>query len=483
MKPIIFLITMLMLAVAPLSGPAQGTLYPPLNLQGESIECSSYLLWEKPELPGGGTPQGLLGYNVYKEGVFLSYVSGQDTTWAFDMSPQPCPSDSHAYFVTAYYDLAYYGNPGQFGESVSTDTIPVNIICDRPFPFLEPWDQSTFAYHAWSFNPDQGNWGISVTAGNPAPTAVFSGTPVGINYYSQMQSDYVMSDFTQGCMDLFLDFDLKLENLVNSGTEKLIIETSLCGGPTDTVAIFANTSGFDWTHYRYTINHARGTIVRILFTATGENSAYIQQWMIDNIAVTIKCRPPLDVLAEIGDDRIVVVTWNPPVCDMGTQPDWYHLTGYNIYRTDSAGNLPFQRLNAAPVTDTAYYDLCPEGWDPSLLRYYVTDLQHDSTTLTFICESEPSDTANAYYVGIGSEKYTTCNIYPNPNKGIFTADLPPDAVSLEIANLEGRIILSEPLKSSKGERIRIDISGQPAGMYLLTVVTGTGIARAKVLIN
>ena len=43
------------------------TLYPPLNFAGTAIECSSYLHWDKPQLPGGGTPAGLAGYFIYRE--------------------------------------------------------------------------------------------------------------------------------------------------------------------------------------------------------------------------------------------------------------------------------------------------------------------------------------------------------------------------------------------------------------------------------
>ena len=58
---------------------------------------------------GGGLPPGLIGYNVYRDGAFIAYVSGPDTTWYYDLNLDP---DTYEYAVTAVYDLTDYGFPG-----------------------------------------------------------------------------------------------------------------------------------------------------------------------------------------------------------------------------------------------------------------------------------------------------------------------------------------------------------------------------------
>lgn len=102
--------------------------------------------------------------------------------------------------------------------------------------------------------------------------------------------------------------------------------------------------------------------------------------------------------------------------------------------------------------------------------------------MTFLCESEPSDTVTAHFVGIDPLAYSKCNIYPNPNDGVFTADIPSNAVSLEISDMEGQIIYSEDLMKHPGSRSEINISDQPQGIYILTVRTKVGISRGKIVL-
>jgi hypothetical protein len=481
MKPIIFFISILMLAVAPFRSTAQGTLYPPLNLQGAGIECSVYLTWDQPELPGGGIPLGLLGYNLYRDGTILEYVSGQDTTVYIDVEPPPCPAYAHNYWVTAYYDLTSYGYPGQFGESGTTDTLTMNVSCDRPMPFIEPWDQGTFAFNGWTTSPSQGNWTVTATSGDPAPAASFPGSPTLSGYDHLLRSPYIDATFITGCINLYIDFDLKLENGANTGTETLTLEAGSCD-TSEVIVTFQNNTSFGWQHYTLELNDFRSKYFRVGFRASGQNSADIQQWLVDNIIVSFKCRPPVNADAVNQGDTAVILTWDPPECDMGTIPNWDHLSGYNVYMSDSVGNAPFHKINSSPIVSDTFLSFFPDGWDVSLLRFYVTDIQHDSATWIFLCESEPSDTVAPYFVGIDTRRPNVCNIYPNPNDGRFTADLPVDALSLEISDMEGRALYSEDLMNHPGKQVDFDISGQPKGICILTIRTKTGISRGKIVL-
>ncbi|MEI7664234.1 MAG: hypothetical protein WCK34_18650, partial [Bacteroidota bacterium] len=60
------------------------TLYSPLNLTATGIECSAYLVWQKPQAPGGVTPAGIKGYYIYRDGAGIAYVSGADTLSYYD---------------------------------------------------------------------------------------------------------------------------------------------------------------------------------------------------------------------------------------------------------------------------------------------------------------------------------------------------------------------------------------------------------------
>ena len=479
MKNIIYISTVILMLI-PWRVSSQVILYPPLNLHAEGVECIGYLTWDKPELPGGGTPQGLLGYYVYRNGVLDGYTSGADTTWYYDLKNYLCPSIIHDYWVTANYDLAYYGNPGQQGVSAPSDTALLTIICSGVLPFSENWDQASFSFNDWTFEPDQGNWTILTNAGNPAPTVAFKGEPALVNYDIALQARTLPGSNLSTCTDIFLDFDLKLENLVNSGTEKLIVVNAVCDYPEDTIAIFDNLTGFDYTHFHYLLNESRGTSLEIGFRATGQNSANIQQWLIDNIIVSFKCRPPVSLSAITGQDS-VTLSWDPPICDNGTNPATF-VIGYNVYRTAEGGLPPFMKINASPVTAHTYTDILPGGTGPSMYKYYITDLQNDTISNAFLCESEPSDTAMALLTGMETETVPVCRIIPNPGTGIFKVELPSGYESLEIADLSGRIVLEQSLQGYKGAMVEEDISTQPRGVYILTVRTKTGISRGKIII-
>jgi hypothetical protein len=321
---------------------------------------------------------------------------------------------------------------------------------------------------------------MSNQQGNPPPTAVFTGAPVIQNYAVTLTSTYLQTYVLTGCTNLFLEFDLKLDNVTTSGTEMMTVILEHCGEPVDTLLAVDNTAGFDWTYYRMLINDGRGGSSRILFTASGQNSSNIQQWLVDNIIVDFKCKPPLNLTGtHVGN--IVTLLWDPPVCDCGTSFDSV-FAGYNVYMSDSLGMAPFHRITGPPCTDDSIVINLAPGWDPEVVRFYVTDLQNELVTHTFLCESEPSDTVMAYFVGIDPKKNSTCNIYPNPNKGMFTADVPSDAVSFDVIDGFGRIVRSEKIMKTPLNQLFIDISDQPPGIYILSVTTKTGISRGIIVL-
>jgi hypothetical protein len=75
-------------------------------------------------------------------------------------------------------------------------------------------------------------------------------------------------------------------------------------------------------------------------------------------------------------------------------------------------------------------------------------------------------------------------IYPNPNNGIFTLELPKTNAldyTIEVINLTGQMIYSESL--SKGNTYRIDLSGKPKGIYLVKLKQGTEIFQKKIIVR
>lgn len=74
---------------------------------------------------------------------------------------------------------------------------------------------------------------------------------------------------------------------------------------------------------------------------------------------------------------------------------------------------------------------------------------------------------------------TAVNIYPNPSNGAFTIDLPRAATKVEILNMSGQVIYNTEARGSA----HIDISTQPAGIYIVRMANKHGNAESRVLVQ
>jgi len=294
-------------------------------------------------VPPGPTPEGLIGYKVYRDNNYLAYIGDPDTLWYYDFTVYP---GQHTYEVSAYYDLTDYGFPGQFDESLLEGPVDINIVCGRPLPFCEHWDAGSFGYNDWTFAPAQGNWQMNTGVGNPAPAADFSWIPLTVDYSYSLESP-VLNAGPWNCSTLWLDFDVKLEDRFATGEEKLLVE-GLWGGNWHDITEFANNGSFDWDSQHIDITEGVGSAVKLRFTAYGENTEDILHWYVDNICVYGICNPPTNLSAtEYGWD--IDLEWNSPSCytpSGGTPTDfiydddsWEDGLRYNAGFVGWVGNL------------------------------------------------------------------------------------------------------------------------------------------------
>ena len=75
-------------------------------------------------------------------------------------------------------------------------------------------------------------------------------------------------------------------------------------------------------------------------------------------------------------------------------------------------------------------------------------------------------------------------VYPNPNNGIFTIDLPNAGAvkySVEIINLTGQIVYSGKLL--QGNEHQINLKGKLKGIYLLKVELGAESFQKKIIVH
>jgi len=282
-------------------------LYPARLLTANGIGCTTYLSWKKPVTASGATPDGLAGYNIYRDGVFIHTNPHQDSITYYDYDRDP---GTYKYDVKARYDLAAFGFPGQFGESL-TNTAgekSVTLNCGAPLPFYEPWDIGLFTFQGWS---PTGHWTMNTGIGNPAPCADFAWQP-GITNYSQALTSEVIDASPWTCTTVWLDFDMKLIDRNNTGKEKLTVDL-FYNNTWHQKLEMTNNGSTNWISKHIDISSVRGKSFRVRFVANGVNSVDMLHWYVDNVHAYGVCKPP-ETLSYTESHNTVNLIWTAPIC-------------------------------------------------------------------------------------------------------------------------------------------------------------------------
>lgn len=294
--------------------------------------CSSY--FPKPDSLTGCAPDDvailewtppvnsdyLIGYNLYRNGMLRAYVYCTEPECCYFIDPIDWFETSiFHYEVTALYELSEYGFPGEIGESLP-DKADVVGCCWNELDFFEDWDYST---NYWKFSD---NWIIDPDLGNEAPCVVFSPDSVLFSYQDSLQT-FMFPTFGLPPLDIILEFDVSLSSVISSGDEKLLVQVyDYFNQAWNTVITYDNAAGsFGW--HRDTINITNvfnGDGFRIRFKTRGENSADINYWAIDNIAVRTEFNPPENVDAIISptSEDSIMVSWEDPLAEISEWREW-----------------------------------------------------------------------------------------------------------------------------------------------------------------
>lgn len=446
------------------------TLYPPLNLQGSAVECNSYLHWQKPQMPDGTTPAGLMGYYIYRDGMMVTYISGADYLSYYDYNME---TGTFSYTITANYDLAFYGIPGQFGESPPAGPVTIALNCCCSMPFYEPWDLGSFTYQNWQFVPAQGNWAMNTSQGNPAPSAVFNSTPAIQNYDVTMKSMSLQCEHWI-CADIYLEFDYKLVDIATGGTEKLIVEYFMDNTWFTAVEV-KNEGSTGWIHQKVDISQVCGKTCRLGFKVTGPNSTNISNWSVDNIKLSPVCKGPASC-NYIKTGNVITLFWQPPPCDNPAV-----VAGYNVYRTLNATGLPpFIKLNNAMISSLEYNDAIPSTISNAHYKYVITGVQKVIATNELLCEA-PCDTLVVDYIsGIKQLNNDAFDIYPNPAVDLINVKSSRAVESWELFDIIGTKVLQNKVEYLTD--FSIPVGAIPSGIYLVRIKNAAGTFISKVTV-
>ncbi|MCX6305273.1 MAG: T9SS type A sorting domain-containing protein [Bacteroidetes bacterium] len=470
-----------MMIMATISGPSRGqatrpdnnlyTLYPPLNFAGSMVECSSYLHWQKPQLPGGNTPAGLAGYYLYRDGALCHYISGSDTLNFYDYDIE---YGIHAYTITANYDLTTYGVPGQFGESPPAGPISMIQNCDITLPFYELWDAGTFAFQNWRFVPGQGNWSMDVTQGNPLPAVVFTGIPATEDYEVTMMTPS-MPGGPWICATMYFEFDYKLADISADGTQKMVVEYFIDNTWFQATEL-TNQGSTGWIHEKLNISQVIGKRFKVGFKAKGTLSNKISSWAIDNIKISPVCKGPAGC-SFTRTGNVVQLSWQHPLCD-----SLQVVNGYNVYRTSEYGTPPYTKLNTSVITGLSYTDVVTSAIPNGIFRYYVTDLQKapppDNTVL---CEAAGDTLVVDFSLGIDVQGTPGLLIYLNQATGRVVVKSNSPVESCEIFNILGRTRLT--FSPEKRTEFTIPAAGLENGVYMVRIKNANGNFVRKVAVG
>jgi len=430
----------------------------------------------------GGTPAGLMGYNIYRDRIFIRYLSGPDSLWYYDFHLNP---GHYCYDVDAKYDLTSYGFPGVFANSEVAPNGPacVNIDEGYPLPFLEPWDQASFTFQRWTFAPYQGNWSLNTTFGNPSPCADFSGQPALAGYDLSLVSPAI-SAVPWTCAAIWCDFDVRLADHNATGNEKLDFDI-LINGSWINKAGLTNTGSTEWMLEHIDITGVKGMAFKVRFRANGANSADILHWYVDNIHIYGVCHPP-ETLAGYQNHFTTTLTWDAPECGSGSLlpegPVGSLLLGYNVWRTQANEISPFTPINPGIITARIYQDVHSDTTQPSAWSYFVTAVFQDSLNPgTNLCQPA-SDTITVLFptVSLGNLVNSPLSLYPNPASDVIDIVSTNEIRAIEVLNYIGQMIYTD--KNVNLKNTRLNVAPFRTGVYFVKVTTTRGIRVTRITV-
>ena len=306
-----------------------------------TANCDSVpmLIWTDPQ----PYSSFILGYNIYRDGDFVNYfviIPGPPVIRIYiDEGILP---GIYCYSVTAVYDLYYFGFPGEQGESMASDPVCCPFSPGYNLPFFEDWSSGSFDENEWA--TDGQNWEINVQQGQEPPCASFSWEPATMNYAMGLES-YPLHGDTLVCGYIFLEFDIKLDNVNPTGNENMYVQVWDWTSQTyTTIDTFSNVYGSSgWQHQKLDITSlALQQLFKVRFLAVGENSLDILSWRIDNIHVYRDCYTPANLQTNKFEPMgfNITVTWEPTYPHPINQ--WLHWdNGMNFTSIGTIGHTEF----------------------------------------------------------------------------------------------------------------------------------------------
>lgn len=325
-------------------------------------------------------------------------------------------------------------------------------VCEDGFPLNEGFEENDFPPVNWGqiINNSSASWFHSDAS---QPGGVHSG-----NYSATVSWDYTHQNEWLIANDVLVTGDLIFWSNAFQGSvhqDHYYVKVSDNNGSTwntllDLSALppYPSSNGYNqWnTPYIVDLSQYMGEVVEIAWQAIdGDAQGLWYSWSVDDCTV--------------GGDKVF--------------PDQaLSFAGYDIYRRDNDSG-PFNKINSNPVPATTYTD---QGLTDGSYQYYITiSMEECSSSVT-------TDTLLFDVITGTGEKVPSdgFKIYPNPASGYFIVESPSPVFSVDIIDINGRIISHS---DCDGEyKTKIIVNNLSYDFYFVRVTSQGKINMTKLLL-
>ncbi|MCX6246501.1 MAG: T9SS type A sorting domain-containing protein [Bacteroidetes bacterium] len=184
-----------------------------------------------------------------------------------------------------------------------------------------------------------------------------------------------------------------------------------------------------------------------------------------------------DIHATLDGGYIATGIYNPDPQNFSTIFDGLYMVKFDANfdtvwtRYFPSVNGPVSGLSISQTKDTGYI-LCGSQ---------SSDFQYSHYTMVLV----KTDGLGYYYPeGIG-EKTSSLNLqpFPNPSRGIFFLNPPGKFRELEVSGILGNVILHQAIDPNNNSTLKIDLSGNPEGVYLLRLKNRNSVMIGKIVLR
>lgn len=172
-------------------------------------------------------------------------------------------------------------------------------------------------------------------------------------------------------------------------------------------------------------------------------------WMTDSVNVNVTPMPPI----HIGNDTTI---YRKDSIILNSGP------GFDHYQWSTGDTTYAITIHGTDFNSGTWIISCEVISGPCIV--------HDSILLTIL--NNP---------GIDESGPARLNIHPNPSSGIFYLELPYNDCSVEVSNVSGTSLPGNFITPAKQGTLKIDLTGQPRGVYFVRARTPKGITTGKIV--